>query len=146
MFHWLVWCQTKAVRFRSENISRELHLAAHLFFFISTVVAIGRIPVLYVAKARSINAFGVLWQCVQFAHPAMMSLTWLSAAMEATYKREHVVNIGKLTMNTYFLKRHVLAPLSWLLTLNTNITFCWINMCLKHKCTTFEGPATFEKF
>ena len=34
---------------------------------------------------------------------AMMSLTWLSAAMVATYKREHVVNIGKLTMNTYFM-------------------------------------------
>ena len=46
-------------------------------------------------------------------------------------------------MNTYFLKRRVLAPLSWLLTLNTNITFCWINMCLKHKSTTFEGVATY---
>ena len=33
-----------------------------------------------------------------------MSLTWLSAAMVAKYKREHVVNIGKLTMNMYFLK------------------------------------------
>ena len=46
-------------------------------------------------------------------------------------------------MNTYFLKRRVLAPLSWLLTLNTNITFCWIYMCLKHKSTIFEGVATF---
>ena len=76
---------------------------------------------------------------------AMRSLTWLSAAMVATYKREHVVNIGKLTMNTYFLKRHVLVPLGLLLTLNTNITFCWLIVCLKYKSTTLNGPAIFGR-